>query len=202
MHTSHRKIIIASNNNHKIEEIKNILKDFPYEILSMSEIGINKDVEENGKTFEENALKKATEIAAFSNEITLADDSGLEVYALDNAPGVYSARFSGEHGNDKKNNMKLLELMQDIPIDKRGARFVCSMVLITPLGEKITAQGYVEGIIGYEEKGNNGFGYDPLFIIPEYGKTFAELDANQKNAISHRGRALIDLKQKLSQHLL
>jgi XTP/dITP diphosphohydrolase len=202
MHTNPKKIIIASNNKHKIDEIKNILKDFPYEVLSMSEAGINLDVEENGKTFSENAYKKAAEIAGISGEITLADDSGLEVYALNGAPGVYSARFAGEHGNDKKNNIKLLELLKDVPNEKRGARFVCSMALITPSGENITAEGYVEGIIGYEEKGINGFGYDPLFYFPEYDKTFAQLTADEKNAISHRGRALLDLKEKLSQHLL
>lgn len=192
-----RKIILASNNKHKIEEIKSIFKNFPYEIISLKEAGIDIDVIEDGETFEENAYKKAKEIMDVSGEATLADDSGLEVFALDGKPGVYSARFGGEHGNDRKNNLKLLELLKNTPEEERGAQFVSVIVLLTPGRDKIVARGEVKGVIGYEEKGENGFGYDPLFIIPELNKTFAELIAEEKNSISHRARALDVLKNKL-----
>lgn len=192
-----KKIIIASNNKHKIDEIKDMLGDFPFEIVSLKEAGIDIDVEEDGKTFEENAYKKAYEIMKITGEAALADDSGLEVYALDGAPGIYSARFAGEHGNDKKNNNKLLELLKDVKEEERGARFVSLIALVTPEGEKIIAPGYIEGKIGYSEKGTGGFGYDPLFIVPELGKTFAELTSEEKNAISHRSRALKNLRDQL-----
>lgn len=192
-----RKIIIASNNKHKINEIKSILGDFNYDIVSLKEAGIECEAEENGDTFEENALIKAKAVMEISGEAALADDSGLEVDALNGAPGVHSARFAGEHGNDKKNNSKLLELLKDIPDEKRTARFVSAIVLIAPDGNCITAKGHVEGKIGYREKGSGGFGYDPLFIVPGLNKTFAELTADEKNAISHRARALADLKGKL-----
>lgn len=191
------RLIIASNNAHKIGEIKTILKDMNYCIISLKEAGIDIEVEENGSTFEENSYIKAKAIFDLSNEAVLADDSGLEVYALDGAPGVYSARFAGEHGNDRKNNDRLLELLKDTPDEKRGARFVSAIVMLTPEGNKIEGKGYVEGRIGYEEKGSNGFGYDPLFIVPELNKTFAELTTDEKNNISHRKRALEDLKRKL-----
>lgn len=191
------RLIVASNNAHKISEIKTILKDINYCILSLKEAGIDIDVEENGSTFEENSYIKAKAIFDLANEAVLADDSGLEVYALDGAPGVYSARFAGEHGNDRKNNDRLLELLKDTPDEKRGARFASAIVMLTPDGNKIEGKGYVEGRIGYEEKGSNGFGYDPLFIVPEINKTFAELTPEEKNSISHRKRALEDLKRKL-----
>jgi XTP/dITP diphosphohydrolase len=199
MNLQKKKVIIASNNVHKLIEIKEMLKDFPFDVMSLNEAGINIEVVEDGKTFEENAYKKASEIMKITNETVIADDSGLEVSALNGAPGVYSARFAGEHGNYKKNNMKLLELLKDVPYDKRGARFVTSIVYLTPEGDQIKAQGYINGIIGFEEKGSNGFGYDPLFIVPELNKTFAELKPEEKNAISHRSRALADLKQQLMQ---
>lgn len=191
------RLIIASNNSHKIEEIKNILKDLNYEILSLKEANIDIDVEENGSTFEENSYIKAKAIQDLTGEAVLADDSGLMVYALDGAPGVYSARFAGEHGNDKKNNEKLLELLKDIPDEKRGARFVSVIVLLTADENKFVGNGYVEGRIGHKEKGSNGFGYDPLFIVPDLNKTYAELTSDEKNSISHRKRALEDLKGKL-----
>ena len=196
---SYRKIILASNNSHKVNEIKAILRDFQFEIVSLMEAGIEVEVEEDGKTFEENAYKKAISIMNITGEAAIADDSGLEVYALGGAPGVYSARFSGEHGDDKKNNEKLIDMMKDIPYDKRGARFVSSIVLLFPDGKEIKAEGYVEGIIGYEEKGDKGFGYDPLFIVPSREKTFAELQNGEKNAISHRGMALELLRGKLKE---
>lgn len=195
------KIIIASNNAHKIEEIKDILKDFGFDLVSLREAGVNVDVEEDGKTFEENAYKKASEIARITGEISLADDSGLEVDALGGAPGIYSARFAGEHGNDRRNNQKLLELMKEVPRAERSARFVSVISMVTPEGEEIAARGNVEGTIGYEEKGANGFGYDPLFIVPELSKTYAELTSEEKNSISHRSRALKLLKEKLGKIL-
>ena len=197
--TNNRKVILASNNSHKIEEIKAILSSFQYEVVSLKEAGIEVDVIEDGKTFEENAFKKAKEIMDLTGEICLADDSGLEVYALDGAPGVYSARFSGQHGNYKKNNEKLIEMMENVQPEKRGARFVSSIVMLFPEGKDIRVEGYVEGIIGYEEIGENGFGYDPLFIIPKLDKTFAQLSSDEKNAISHRGNALELLKVKLEE---
>lgn len=175
MEKKYKKVIIASNNKHKIEEIKAIIGDYFEEVLSLKEASISIDVEENGTTFEENAYIKAKAIFDMVHEAVIADDSGLEVYALNGAPGVFSARYSGEHGNDDMNNHKLLEELKNVPEEKRGARFVCSIVLLTSDGRRINANGYIEGRIGYDKKGNNGFGYDPLFIIPQYNKTFAEL---------------------------
>lgn len=195
------RIIIASNNKHKVDEIKAILREFPFEILSLKEAGMDIEVDEDGKTFEENALKKAVEVMKVSGEMALADDSGLEVYALDGKPGVYSARFAGEHGNDKKNNEKLLSLLKNVPDEERRARFVSIIALVSPDGEQIIGRGYIEGKIGYEEKGKNGFGYDPLFIVPELNKTFGELTPEEKNLISHRSKALADLKSKLKEIL-
>lgn len=191
------RLIIASNNAHKIEEIKSIFHDINYEIVSLKEAGIDIEVEENGKTFEENSYIKAKAIHDLTGEAVLADDSGLEVYALNGAPGVLSARFAGEHGNDAKNNCKLLELLKDLPLEKRSARFVSAIVMLLNNGEKLTGIGYAEGTIGFEGKGHNGFGYDPLFISKELEKTFAELSNEEKNSISHRKRALEDLKKKL-----
>lgn len=197
MTTKGNRLIIASNNAHKIDEIKNILQDLHFEILSLKDAGIDIDIEENGSTFEENSYIKAKAIHELTSAAVLADDSGLMVDALNGAPGVYSARFAGEHGNDKKNNEKLLELLKDTPDEKRGARFVSAIIMLTPDGDKIIGNGYVEGRIGYVERGSNGFGYDPLFIVPDMNKTFAELTPEEKNSISHRKRALEDLKRKL-----
>lgn len=191
------RLIVASNNNHKIHEIKEILKPFNIEAVSLREAGIDIDIVEDGKTFEENAYKKAKTIYDLTNEAVLADDSGLEVYVLDNAPGVYSARFAGEECNYQKNNEKLLKLLENVDDKDRGARFVCTMVLITKEGKLIKSVGTIEGIISHEMKGNNGFGYDPLFIVPHLNKTFAELTEEEKNKISHRGRALENLKKEL-----
>lgn len=195
------KILVASNNAHKIAEIKEILSDFHYEIISLREAGIDIDVLEDGTTFMENANKKAMEIYKYckGRYMVLSDDSGLSVDVLDGAPGVYSARFAGEHGNDEKNNEKLLEMMKGIPNEKRKAKFVCAMVLIMNVERIIRVQGEVEGYISEGENGLNGFGYDPLFYIPSYGMTFAEMDSNSKNLISHRGKALKMLREKLSE---
>lgn len=198
-----KKFILASNNAHKIKEIKEILKDFDFEILSLKEAGINIDVEEDGKTFEENSFKKANEIREYlinkgeKNFIIMADDSGLEVDFLNGAPGIYSARFAGEHGNDLKNNEKLLEELKGVEDKERKANFICVIVAVTDKGEKIVAEGKSYGVILKVLCGTDGFGYDPLFYVPEFNKTFAEMSSEEKNSISHRGRALNKLKEKL-----
>lgn len=193
-----KKLIVASNNDHKIKEIKEILSQFPFEVLSLKEANINIDVEETGSTFMENADIKAKEIFKIADgNMVLADDSGLSVEALNGAPGVFSARFAGEHGNNKANNDKLLYLLEGIKEDQRKAKFLCAMVLIVNEDEIVKVQGEVEGIITAEFRGEEGFGYDPLFFVPEYKKTFAQMSSEEKNAISHRGRALDKLKSEL-----
>lgn len=193
-----RKLIVASNNDHKVREIKEILTGLPYEIISLKEAGIDIDVEETGSTFMKNAYLKASEIFRHSEgSMVLADDSGLMVDALDGAPGIYSARFAGDHGNSEKNNEKLLMMLKNIPFEKRTARFVCAMVLIIDKDTVIKVQGEIEGIITDKETGKDGFGYDPLFFIPEYNMTFAEMDADMKNSMSHRGSALRQLSEKM-----
>lgn len=188
-----KKVVVASNNDHKIKEIKEILKELPFEIMSLKEAGIDIDVEESGSTFTENAYIKAKEIyEAISNEdyFVLADDSGIAVDVLGGAPGVYSARYAGEHGNSRKNNDKLLQELKGKTLEDRKARFVCAMVLIGPNGDVIKVQGEVEGYVIEEEKGRDGFGYDPIFYVPQYNKTFAEMSSEEKNSISHRSKAL------------
>lgn len=193
-----RKLIIASNNAHKVKEIKAILNEFPIEVISLKEAGIDIEVEENGSTFMENALKKASEIFEISNNaMVLSDDSGLMVDVLNGAPGVFSARFAGEHGNDKKNNEKLLKLLEGKSFEKRKAHFVSAIVLIINKEQIIKVQGEVEGYIKEVPAGNGGFGYDPLFYYPEYNKSFGEMSEDTKNSISHRAKALQKLKQEL-----
>lgn len=195
------EVIAATNNQHKLEEIRDILKDIGYEVLSLKDVGIKVDIEENGTTFRENALIKAREIWRLTGKASIADDSGLEVFALNGEPGVYSARYAGVEGDekDKANNKKLLQNMKDIPDDKRQARFVSTIALIFPDGKEIVTEGYVYGTIGYKEKGENGFGYDPLFIIDGLDKTMAQLTSEEKNKISHRANALEKLKKMLTQ---
>lgn len=193
------EVIAATNNLHKLEEIREILGRLGYKVLSLDDIGIKTDIDENGSTFKENALIKAKEICKLTGRMSIADDSGLEVFALNGEPGVYSARYAGAEGDEKDeaNNKKLIEKMKDIPENKRQARFVSSIALIFPDGKQIVTEGYINGIIGYEEKGENGFGYDPLFIIPELDKTMAQLSSFEKNKISHRANALEKLKRIL-----
>lgn len=194
------KIIVASNNKDKIKEIKEILKTFPLEIISLQEADICVDVEENGTTFLENAYKKAKEIFNITKDsMVLADDSGLMVEALDGAPGVYSARFAGEHGNSKMNNDKLLKMLEGKKTEERKAKFVCALVLILDDKKVIKVQGEVEGYITEKEKGSDGFGYDPLFYVDEYDKTFAQMTSEEKNLISHRAKALQMLRVKLEE---
>jgi len=193
-----KKIIIASNNEHKIKEIKEILSQFPFEVLSLKEANINIDVEETGSTFMDNAEIKASEIYKIAERnMVLADDSGLEVESLNGAPGVYSARFAGEHGDTKANNEKLLYLLEGAKEKQRKAKFICAIVLMINEDEIIKVQGEVDGIITAEFRGEEGFGYDPLFFVKKYKKTFAQMSNEEKNAISHRGRALDKLKKEL-----
>ena len=189
------KLILASNNNHKLIEIKAILGGLFEEILSMREAGIEHETIEDGSSFMENAVKKAKEIAELSGCCALADDSGICVDALDGAPGIYSARFCGHHGDDEANNRLLLKKLEGR--EDRGAHYTCAIALVYPDGRQVCAEGYMYGQIGYEEKGENGFGYDPLFFLPEYGCTAAQLSPEQKNQISHRASALHALLAQL-----
>lgn len=194
-----KNLIIASNNKGKIQEIKEILNKYKLNIMSQKEAGVEIEVDEDGSTFMENAYKKAHEIYKIKNDsIVIADDSGLMVDVLDGAPGIYSARFAGEHGNSEKNNEKLLEVLNSVPFEKRKAKFVCAIVLIIDYKTVIRAQGEVYGYITEEARGKDGFGYDPLFYVPEYNKTFAEITSDEKNTISHRARALKKLSEEIS----
>lgn len=191
-----KKLVIASNNSGKIKEIKRILSDMDIDVLSLKDIGLNIDVEEDGLTFEENAKKKSTEIykalikKGESDFIIMSDDSGLEVEYLNGEPGVFSARYAGEHGNDKKNNEKLLLNLEGVDYKNRKARFVCQLAIINDKNEYRGIKGTVEGYILENEKGNGGFGYDPLFFYEPLNKSFAEITIEEKNKISHRGNAL------------
>lgn len=191
------KIIVATKNPGKIREIKAILPE--YEILSMEDIGIDIDVDEDADTFEGNAIKKATEIMKVCGEITIADDSGLVVDALNGEPGVYSARYSGEHGNDTENNLLVLKKMENET--NRKAKFVSAMAAAFPDGTNFCVTGEFYGEIDYEMKGTGGFGYDCIFYLPEYRQTSAEISAEEKNKISHRAKALEKLKIKLEEKL-
>ncbi len=191
------KIIIATHNKHKLAEMRRILEPMGYEVVTDIDLGIKlTDVEENGHTFLENARIKAQSGCKESGLACIADDSGLCVDALNGEPGVYSARYTGVHGDDEANNIKLLKNLENVPNEKRTARFVCAICVAFPDGGEITAHGTCEGRIGFEKKGSNGFGYDPLFMVGD--KSFAELSADEKDAISHRGNALKELKEKLS----
>ncbi len=193
-----KKLIIATRNRGKVKEIKALLQTLSYDILSLEDLHININIVEDGLTFEENAVKKAREICRMTGHLTLADDSGLEVLALNNAPGVHSARFAGENANDEQNNKKLLSLMRNIEKGKRQARFRCCIALYYPEGKYITVEGTCNGSIAFEPRGSNGFGYDPLFIVEGYDQTFAQLPSHIKDTISHRARALQRLKDILT----
>ena len=191
------KLVFATGNEGKMKEIRMILGDMDYEILSMKEAGITADIVEDGKTFEENAEIKAKAISKMANCLVIADDSGLEVDYMDKQPGIYSARWLGEDTSYDVKNQKIIDNLAGVPDEKRTARFVCAVAAAFPDGRVITKRGTVEGIIGYEQRGENGFGYDPIFFLPEYGKTTAELPPEEKNKISHRGRALEQIKEEL-----
>jgi XTP/dITP diphosphohydrolase len=198
-----KRLILASNNKKKIEEMKDILKELDVEVKSLKDENIDIDVVEDGKTFEENAKKKAREVYEFllergdKNFIVLADDSGLTVDYLGGEPGIYSARYAGEHGNDKKNNEKLLNNLKGISKENRRAKFICQLAMFTDKGEYFGVLGDVHGYIVEELHGECGFGYDPLFFYEPLDKTFGELSPEEKNEISHRGAALKELKKVL-----
>lgn len=198
---TNKTIIIATNNKGKAKEFKSLFAEYGYKIKTLHDFPEIRDVEETGNTFYANALQKATFISQALDTTVLADDSGLEVDALDGAPGIYSARFAGEHGNDQKNNEKLLEELKNTPEEERTANFHCSLVLVRPDKEPLHVVGTVDGLILQEPKGDNGFGYDPLFFVPELDKSMAELTSDQKNAISHRAQAIIKLRDHLDEWL-
>lgn len=195
------KIVFATGNAGKMKEIRLILADLGMEIYSMKEAGIQTEVEENGTTFEENAVLKAKAIGEQTDAIVLADDSGLEVDYLNKEPGVYSARYLGEDTSYRIKNQSLIDRMDGVPEEKRTARFVCAIAAHLPDGRMLTTRGTIEGIIGYEERGEGGFGYDPIFYLPEYGCSTAELSMEKKNELSHRGKALRAMKEELKKAL-
>lgn len=193
-----RKLVVSTGNQHKVEEIKNILEGLSIEVVSKKDVGLGDlEVIEDGETLEENSLKKAKALAERLDYMVLADDSGLFVDILNGEPGVYSSRYAGEEGNDKKNNNKLLEELEDIPLKERNAKFKTVIVLITEDKESTIVYGECKGKVGFELKGKNGFGYDPLFTPDGYDKTFGELGEEIKNKISHRAKALENLKEAL-----
>lgn len=194
-----RKLVISTGNLHKVEEIRNILGDLEIEVLSKKDIGFQSlDVVENGDTLEANSIKKARALAAEVDYLVMADDSGLFVDVLDGSPGVYSSRYAGEEGNDKKNNEKLLMELSSIPRENRDAKFKTVISIITEDKREIIVHGECKGKIGFEENGKDGFGYDPLFIPDGYSETFAQIGEEEKNKISHRAKALENLKMEIS----
>ena len=197
-----KRMIFATVNENKMKEIREILGALPLEILSMKEAGVSADIVEDGKTFEENALIKARAICKLAGEMVLADDSGLEIDYLNKEPGIYSARYMGEDTSYHIKNKSLIDRLEGVPDEKRTARFVCAIAAVFPDGKELVVRGTVEGIIGYEEKGENGFGYDPIFYLPERGCTTAELPPEEKNSISHRGNALRLMKELLERERL
>ncbi len=191
------KIIFATGNEGKMREIRMILEDLGTEVLSLKEAGIALEVQEDGETFEENAVIKARAVMEETKALVLADDSGLEIDYLNGEPGVYSARYMGEDTSYRIKNQNLIERLEGVPEEKRTARFVCVIAAAFPDGRILTARGTIEGIIGYEERGEGGFGYDPIFWLPEYGCSTAELTMEKKNELSHRGKALRAIKDEL-----
>ena len=190
-----KSIILASNNKDKVKEVKEILKG--YDIISMKEAGIDVDIEEHGTTFEENALIKSRAIMKLTGQITMADDSGLEIDYLNKAPGVYSARFMGHDTSYDIKNKALIQKLEGVKGSDRSGRFVCAIAVCFPDGREIVKRGTMEGLIAEEIKGDNGFGYDPIVYLPEYGRTSGELAPEEKNKISHRGKALALIKEEL-----
>lgn len=195
------KIIFATSNQGKMDEIRMIMKGFKVQILSMKEAGIEADIDECGTSFEENAIIKAETVMRLTNCITLADDSGLEIDYLNKEPGIYSARYMGEGTSYDIKNNNLIERLSGVEGEDRSARFVCCIAAAFPNGETITTRGTIEGVIGYEEKGTNGFGYDPILYVPEYGMTTGEMLPEEKNKISHRGIALRNMRKILEEKL-
>ncbi len=195
-----RKVILSSGNKHKISEIKDILKGMSFEVVSKDDLGYTDfEVEEDGNTLEENAFKKAEELHRLVKGIVIADDTGLFVDALNGDPGVYSARYAGEPVSYEENNILLLRNLKDVPTEKRTAHFKTVMAVIFEDGRRMSAEGRVDGTIAFEERGKNGFGYDPLFIVEDTGRTFSEMTEEEKNNVSHRARALRNLREKLEE---
>jgi XTP/dITP diphosphohydrolase len=192
-----KKIIFATSNEGKMKEIRMILKDIDYTVISMKEAGLKVDIIEDGKTFEENAIIKAKTIMELTGEIVMADDSGLEVDAMNKEPGIYSARFLGENTSYEVKNQYIIDKLAGKSLNERSARFVCAIACVFPNGEIVTKSATIEGYIGFEPKGDNGFGYDPIFWLPEYNCSTAQLTEVQKNKISHRGKALEKMKEEL-----
>lgn len=196
-----KRIIFATTNKDKVREVKMMLEGFDVELCTMKEVGVDVDIVEDGTTFEENAIIKAKTIMEMTGEIALADDSGLEVDYMDGAPGIYSARFLGEDTSyDVKNNY-IIDKLKDAKGSERSARFVCAMAAAFPNGDIETCRGTIEGVIAYEQKGTNGFGYDPIVYVPEYEMTTGEMAPELKNSISHRGKALEQMKEVLRRRL-
>ncbi|MDO4476122.1 MAG: XTP/dITP diphosphatase [Lachnospiraceae bacterium] len=191
-----QRLVFATGNKDKVRELKEIL-DGSFEVVSMKELGISPDIDENGETFEENALIKARTLCQLTGQLAVADDSGLVIDALNGEPGVHSARFMGEDTSYTIKNTKLIEMMEGYQGEERSARFVCVIACVFPDGREWTCRGEMEGQIGYEIQGENGFGYDPIFFLPEYGCTSAQLSREGKNEISHRGKAMRMMRDRL-----
>ncbi len=198
------KIVFATGNEGKVREIREILGDMQARVVTMKEAGLYTEAEEDGSTFLENAVLKAQAVARRAREsrdwkdaIVMADDSGLVIDALGGEPGVYSARYMGHDTSYREKNKNLIERLEGVPKEKRTARFVCAIAAVLPDGRLLTAEETMEGCIGYEERGENGFGYDPIFYLPEFGCSSAEITPEQKNSVSHRGKALRAMKKKL-----
>jgi len=194
-------IVLATRNRHKLQELRDMLQGIPVEILSCDGFAGCPDVIEDGATFAENALKKARALARHTGHLTIADDSGLEVDALGGLPGIYSARYAGEPANDSRNNEKLLAELALVPTEKRGAQFTCVIAIVDGRGREKVVEGVCRGVIIHELKGRQGFAYDPLFADTASGLTFAEMDAAHKNSISHRSRAMCELKKILPEFI-
>lgn len=184
-----RTLLLATTNEHKLGEFRTIFRDLPFTLLSLRDVQIDMDVEETGTTFAENALLKAHAYAQAANMLALADDSGLEIDALGGAPGIYSARFAGRETSYEERFRLIYARLRDVPREQRTARFRCAIALVDPAGYERVVEGTVEGVIADEPRGENGFGYDPIFLVPEFGRTTAEMAPEEKHRISHRGRA-------------
>ena len=193
-------IIFATGNQGKVKEIQMILADMGRRVLSMKEAGIEIAIDENGSTYEENALTKARAVAALTDCLVMADDSGLEIDYLHGEPGIYSARYLGEDTPYSVKNAVILERLAGVPQEKRTARFVCAIAAVLPDKTELTVRAAIEGLIAWEEKGSHGFGYDPIFFVPEFGKTTAQLTEEEKNKVSHRGRALEQMKEEIRKY--
>lgn len=195
------KIVFATSNEGKLKEIRSILGEYGFQIVSMKEMGVNPNIEENGATFEDNAIIKAKTVMEAVGEVVMADDSGLEVDYINKEPGIYSARYMGEDTPQTEKNKSIIDRLQNAEDNERKARFVCAIACVFPDGRILTTRGEVEGLIAYEEKGNNGFGYDPIMYLPEFGVTMAEMTSDQKNKISHRFKALRLMGEQIRENI-